>query len=241
VDKIITLAPPMKTDLRNDFIKKNEMATGLEFQYLPQEKPTSDLVNQYVAENGLNNSRINVALKLSHFRAWKQVVDKKLSSAIVLEDRVELEKDFKNLTEITVIPFIQQEHPDIILIDHCDSPLKAGKGLDAVPVANKMNCLHSYLVTYKGASKLLSQLYYNEDENLSNEVAQLGIADSVGYLNTNGNIVVWALRKVLSRQISYEYFELARPDFSDSTNSFYQELDSPAVISNADAKKQYVQ
>jgi hypothetical protein len=235
IDEILMIAPNDMNSKRYEYIQMNEKATGLKFKYLYNTDAKSPLVRTYQDKHGFKLKRGKMALRLSHFSSWKYIVDNKLKNAIILEDDVEMDRNFKSLVE-DLMPFIQLEHPDILLLGHCNTQLKSGK-LPIIPVEKKLNCLHTYLVTYKGASKLLKHLYKEGNSKISKEMARLATDESIGYLNSKGYITVWALRDVITRQLSRAYLGDFKSSASGKRELPYQPLKNPTIISNEDAKK----
>jgi hypothetical protein len=132
IDEIIVISPLDLNNKRYEYIKQNEKATGLKFNYITNVNASAPFVETYKHQHGFNLSSARMALTLSHFKTWEYIVENKLRNTIILEDDVEMERDFKRLTE-NLIPIIEREKPDILLLGHCTTKLKTAN-LTIVPI-----------------------------------------------------------------------------------------------------------
>ncbi len=124
-------------------------STDIEKSYCPRS-------NKRAYRRGLSNGEI--ACYLSHRKAWSYVIEEGLSHALVLEDDIFLKCDISE-----VLAFAQNiGNWDILkLFNDGDEYPQAVKNLsptlDVVSYNRVPNCACAYLVSFRGAKKLLSR------------------------------------------------------------------------------------
>lgn len=154
---------------RRQFIQTQLQAFGVEFEMieavdgrsLTEEDLSAYSENAAIAACGRPLSRGEIGCALSHIKIWKRIIREKIDEVLVLEDDIKIgqslfsvldnkskfpgDYEFVNfLTDAPQIPF-----GDFVFDIYRVSKHKGG--------GSNRTCL--YLITHKGAEKLLSQVY----------------------------------------------------------------------------------
>ncbi|KAJ1719498.1 hypothetical protein LPJ53_005747 [Coemansia erecta] len=102
----------------------------------------------------------HLACYLSHLRALRQVVARRLATALILEDDVDLELDLKAL-HARAMQQVHRTAPDwdMLFLGHCTRDARepdtgAGSGLEVYRAEYPM-CLHAYAVSWECARRLV--------------------------------------------------------------------------------------
>ena len=126
------------------------------------------------------------------------MVNNKLHAAIILEDDVELEAQFKSKTESLYNKDpINYDWPDVLLLGHCHTSFRNLDHENHHPIrtVRAFACTHSYVVTYSGAQKLLKYLDHNPFH------FEKAVDNALEILQQKGLITIKALVKPISRQL----------------------------------------
>ena len=124
--------------------------------------------NQFVSHNYEDtHSKGQLGCLLSHLKLLIQLKNSNLDMYFILEDDIIFRKDFKMNNVLDIIKKIKNiENYDFIFLGHCFE--KEGKIIDKITYNNTTHnicesvqpqCLHSYIVTKKGANKILNLNY----------------------------------------------------------------------------------
>ncbi|PVZ96777.1 hypothetical protein BB558_000827 [Smittium angustum] len=141
---------------------------GLNIEMVDAYNPLEDseriqALNSTHPKNINNMSLGTLGCFVSHRSLWKRIVDNNISTALILEDDADFHIDIKKLNAQAMMDIKKYGNPDfdMLFLGSCVEimskaiPIHPGS---AVRHSFRPYCLHGYVVTIKGAKKLLEQI-----------------------------------------------------------------------------------
>jgi len=152
----------------------------------------TSLLKKYELEDRLSleiaDQKGKVGCTLSHILTWQKIVDEKLPYLLIFEDDALPHPEFRDLA-----PLWWAETPaefDVVLLGNQMNPDDARVKRQTKIVKSPSFCLHAYIVTYKGAVKLLELLKVTTVMQMNDlQMRDWMITDSVDYYCWNGTFL----------------------------------------------------
>ncbi|RIB12779.1 Glycosyltransferase Family 25 protein [Gigaspora rosea] len=143
----------------------------LVFDYVDISQDENEISNKF-KQSELEESQKNIYL--THYKIYRYIVDNKFSSALILEDNLDLELRISSIMfDIHRILPIDWE---ILFFDHCDNtkskPDETSSNYKLLKT-EKPQCLFAYAVSHAGAVKLLEKLDESTEFTIDIEIANL--------------------------------------------------------------------
>ncbi len=150
---------------------------------------SKDKLMQYGITETLTNRQGLAGCASSHLSLLRYIRDNKMDWTLILEDDAHLHPDF-----MKIFSYYWTRTPrtaDIVFLGHCGD--ESHKHLNSATISRAAMCLHGYMISWKGAEKILANILpINEpiDIALVNYLKRANVENPQSSIIYNGNICV---------------------------------------------------
>ncbi|RUS19983.1 glycosyltransferase family 25-domain-containing protein [Endogone sp. FLAS-F59071] len=186
-DRIYVINLARRTD-RKKRMKTMASYLNLDFTFVNGVTAEDPQINKYWVRNGA--SKAQLACWQSHMHVYQSIVANNLTSALILEDDIDMEADIEKRV-FEVAPHLPKNW-DVWFLGHCHEQELANKvGHPSLQRSFRPQCTHSYAVSQRGAQKLVKML------------AQIGKAIDITIRNRikNGDIKAYSVQPPWTTQL----------------------------------------